>query len=333
METLLPGVFALCLALAFLLSGMEAGVLALSRIRIRQQMRAGNRRAEALYGYLEHPESFLWTILVGNTLANVVAVSTGALVLYRHFADQPVLLFVTFLAGVLLFYTLFELLPKILFRLYPNRTCMALAIPFRIVYLALRPLVALMTVVSDFLLRWRGGKRFTGHLFGNRDELRLVMQESAQSFSTEERAMINRVLDLQNVSVGHVVVPLEKVVMVEESTTVPQLFALFHERGFSRIPVWRLDNNQRKIVGVVLLKTLIFEADPNSNQTAREFLKSALFLDSEMRLERALRQMQRSGQRLAIVLDRSGREIGIITLHDVLQLIFGLGRASNSSQP
>ena len=132
--------------------------------------------------------------------------------------------------------------------------------------------------------------------------------------------------------VGHVVVPLEKVVMVEESTAVPQLFALFHERGFSRIPVWRLDNNQRKIVGVVLLKTLIFEADPDSKQTARDFLKSALFLDSEMRLERALRQMQRSGQRLAIVLDRSGREIGIISLHDVLQLIFGLGRAANSSQ-
>jgi putative hemolysin len=328
MEALLPAIFGVCLGLSFLLSGMEAGVLALSRIRIRQQMRAGNRRAEALYRYLENPESFLWTILVGNTLASFVALSSGALFLYRRFAGHPVFLLITFLTGVLLFYTLFELLPKILFRLYPNRICMFLAVPFRLVDLALRPLVALMTVVSDMLLRWRGGRRFTGHLFGNRDELRLVMQESAQSFTTEERAMINRVLDLQNVSVGHVTVPLEKALSVEETTPVSDLLALFRDRGLSRVPVWRLENNRRRIIGVVVLKTLIFEADPASNQTVRNFLKSALFLDSEMRLERALRQMQRSGQRLAIVLDRSGQEIGIISLHDILELIFGLGRSS-----
>jgi CBS domain containing-hemolysin-like protein len=229
---------------------------------------------------------------------------------------------------VLLFYTLFELLPKILFRLYPNRICMFLALPFRIVDLVLRPLVAVMTIVSDMLLRWRGGRRFTGHLFGNRDELRLVMQESAQAFSSEERMMINRVLDLQNVSVGHLAVPLNEVVMVEDTTPVRELFALFRERGLSRIPIWRAEKGQRKIVGVVVLKTLIFEAEPDSDQLARDFLKSGLFLHSEMRLERALRQMQRAGQRLAIVLDDAGREVGILSLHDVLQFIFGVGNRS-----
>jgi putative hemolysin len=323
MEAFLPGILALCLALSFLLSGMEAGVLALSRIRIRQQMRAGNRRAEALYRYLENPESFLWTILVGNTLANFVALSAGAVVLYRHFNSQPVLLFLIYFSAVLLFYTLVELLPKILFRLYPNRICMFLAVPFRLIDLLLRPLVALLTVVSDTVLRWTGGKRFTGHLFGNRDELRLVMQESAQAFTTEERGMINRVLDLQNLSVGHVTVPLSNVVMAEENTPVRDLFVLFRERGLSRIPIWRMEGRRRKIVGVVILKTLIFETDPDSSQTARDFLKSALFLDSEVRLERALRQMQRAGQRLAIVLDRTGQESGIISLHDLLQVIFG----------
>jgi CBS domain containing-hemolysin-like protein len=328
MEALLPTIFVVCLMLSFLLSGMEAGVLALSRIRIRQQMRAGNPRAKALYEYLEKPEAFLWTILVGNTLANFAVVSIGAIVLYRQFGAHPVLLLLTFCGGVVLFYTLFELLPKILFRLYPNRLCMFLAIPFRLIHLALRPLVALMTIVSDTFLRWTGGKRFTGHLFGNRDELRLVMQESAQSFTSEERAMINRVLDLQNLSVGHVAIPLSSVVMVEETTPASELFRVFRERAFSRVPVWRLENKQRKIVGIVVLKTLIFESPaPPSNQTARDFLKSALFLDSEMRLERALRQMQRSGQRLAIVLDRSGRESGIISLDDILQVIFGLGKS------
>jgi Mg2+/Co2+ transporter CorB len=43
-----------CLALSFVLSGMEAGVLALSRLRIRQQSRAGRYAAQVLLSYLEN---------------------------------------------------------------------------------------------------------------------------------------------------------------------------------------------------------------------------------------------------------------------------------------
>src|SRR5262249_59717198 len=68
---------------SFFMSGMEAGVFALNRLRIRHRMREGNRRAAALHGYLENPEDFLWTILVGNTLANIGAVSIGVTWLHR----------------------------------------------------------------------------------------------------------------------------------------------------------------------------------------------------------------------------------------------------------
>ena len=51
MQGLLLILLLACVATAFLLSGMEAGVFALSRLRIRQQMRAGNPRAQALHGY------------------------------------------------------------------------------------------------------------------------------------------------------------------------------------------------------------------------------------------------------------------------------------------
>jgi len=52
-------------------------------------------------------------------------------------------------------------------------------------------------------------------------------------------------------------------------------------------------------------------------------VKPALYLNDEMRLEEALRRMQRSGQRLAIVLGRDRRELGIVSLQDILKFIFG----------
>src|SRR3974390_1699555 len=133
METtiLIWSVFALCLVLSFLLSGMEAGVFALSRLRIRQRMRAGRPSAKVLYDFLEHPEDFLWTILVGNTLANLLILGWLILVLENMLRGRRVWFVVVYVFAVFLFYALFDLLPKMLFRMHPNRLCLMLARPFR----------------------------------------------------------------------------------------------------------------------------------------------------------------------------------------------------------
>src|ERR1041385_5031482 len=135
---LLTVILLLALALSFLFSGMEAGVFALSRVRIRQQMRAGNPRAAALYGYLEEPEDFLWTILVGNTMANFAALALIVAAFQELLQDHLTFFPLAWLAAVLGFYALFELLPKTLFRLYPNRLCMFMAPLFGLFRLILR---------------------------------------------------------------------------------------------------------------------------------------------------------------------------------------------------
>jgi len=316
-------VIALSLALSFFLSGMEAGVFALSRLRIRQLMRAGKPRAKVLHGYLEEPERFLWTIFVGNTLANFAAVTLAVVVLFRHFGARPALFWALFLLGVFVFYALCELLPKVLFRTYPNRLCLALVGPFRLVHATLAPLVSFLTRFSHRLLRWSGGRAFTGHLFGNREELRLVMQESAQGFSSEERAMINRVLDLQHLTVGQIATPLEKAATATTLTPMEAVLRLCRERNLTRLPVWQDEDNRRRIVGVVSLKTLLYRIDLDGQRKAGDYVKPALYLTEEMRLEEALRRMQRSGQRLGIVLGRDQRELGLVSLHDILKFIFG----------
>jgi putative hemolysin len=322
-EVLIWAFFGLCLGLSFVLSGMEAGVFALSRLRIKQQMRAGKPSAAVLHKYLENPENFLWTILVGNTLANFVILGWLITVLHRTFFGHRFWFALIFSVIVFLFYAFFDLLPKMLFRSFPNRLCMTLAQPFRAIDFLLRPLVALVEWFSSLLLRWRGGKTFTGHLFGNREELRLVMQESAQGFTSEERAMINRVLDLQALTVRQVMKPLATAATANIQMPVNEVLALCRERKVTRLPVWEMRDGLRRIGGLISLKALLFQAELDSNKPVGAYMKPALFLNEDMRLEVALRRMQRSGQRLAIVLGREGRENGILSLQDVLKVIFG----------
>lgn len=316
-------IFILCEAVSFLMSGMEAGVFALSRLRIRQRARAGNARAKTLHGYLEKPENFLWTILVGNTVANFVIVCILTAGLYEILVRWPLGFWLAFLLVVILFYAVCDLFPKMLFRMYPNRLCLYFAQPFRVIDFLLHPLVSLMAWFSHRLLRWTGGQRFTGGLFGNRDELRVVMQESAQGLTSEERAMINRVLDLQNRTVREITVPLGKTIRVTRQTPVSELLVLCRERHLTRLPVEERAGGRSRMVGLISLKTLMYREDFDANKTVGDYLKPALYLDADMRLEVALRQLQRSGQRLAIVLGRDRAEIGIVSLQDILRAIFG----------
>jgi CBS domain containing-hemolysin-like protein len=322
-KTIIWLVFGVCLVVSFLLSGMEAGVFALSRLRIRQQMRAGRASARVLHQFLENSENFLWTILVGNTVANFFILGWIVVVLHDALPRHQVWFVAFFGLIVFGFYAVFDLLPKMLFRLFPNRLCIVLARPFAFIHLVLRPLVALVEWFSGRLLVWRGGKVFTGHLFGNREELRLVMQESAQALSSEEKVMINRVLDLQTLTVRQVLKPLDQAVTITAQTPLGEVLALCRERKLTRLPVWEQRDGEKRIVGLLSLNPLLYQEDFDPARPAGEFVTAALYLEEDLRLEVALRRMQRGGQRLAIVLGRDRKEIGILSLQDVLRVIFG----------
>ena len=322
--SILTGLFlGACLALSCLLSGLEAGVFALNRLRVRHLARAGRPSARLLHDFLEHPENFLWTILVGNTLANFIILGWVVANLHDRFPGHYLLITGLLAVIVFLFYALFDLLPKMLFRAHPNQLCLSAARIFRPVHFVLRPLVAVVEATAAGVLRWTGGRAFTGRPFGNREEMRALMQESAQALTTGERAMINRVLDLQTITVRQIAMPLTQVVTVETRTPIGEALALARERKFSRLPVWETRTGQRRIAGLLILGPLLFRDDLDLQKPAAAHMTPALFLDEDTRLEVAFRRMQRAGERLAIVLGRDRHESGVATLEDILKVMFG----------
>jgi putative hemolysin len=308
---------------SFLFSGMEAGVFALNRLRVRRLARSGKPSAKLLNRFLENPEKFLWTILVGNTLANFLILGFTLAKIHEWFFGNRILIIILFAAAVFSFYTFFDLLPKMLFRAFPNQLCLFFARIFRVVNFLLSPLVSIVEGVSQAILRVTGGRVFTGRLFGNREEMRAVMQESAQALTSGERAMINRVLDLQNYTVQQIATTITQIVTVEKETALADAFKLAKEKNFSRLPVWEKRDGQRRIAGLLVVGRLLFSDSFNLQDTASAHMTPALFLGGDTRLEVALRRMQRAGERLAILLSRDGHEIGIVSLEDILKVMFG----------
>ncbi len=317
------GIIALAVAVSTLLSGMEAGVFALSRFRIRRLARQGDARAIRLQRYLDQPENFLWTILIGNTLAAWVVISTVTIHVEEWLGDRPVL----FLGGMgvvlFLFYAFADLIPKLVFRRYPNRLCLMGVVPFTVLHTVLSPLVSAVEGVSSILLHLRGGRAMGVRLLGSRAELRHVIQESSSSLTREELVMINRILDLQGLRVRDVMTPIDQAVTLDASQTVGELLDVVRERNVSYVPLWKYSGPQRRVLGVVTVSSIIFEENLPPSTPLDSLVQPALFLDESTRLEDALRQMQRARHRLAIVLNPARRETGVVTLNDILRAMFG----------
>lgn len=312
-----------CLAASFLMSGMEAGVLALSRLRVRQWVRQGNRRARVLNHFLERPENFLWTILVGNTLANFVVACVLVSGLYGKLGKYPWLFAVVLLVLFFVFYMFCDLLPKILFRQFPNRLCLYLAGPFRLVHLLLSPLVFVIEAFANWVGELAGGRVFTGAMFANRDEFRLVMQESAQGLTPEEKTMIQSVLELQNLTVRQIMTPLEQAVTTTKDTVISDVLKICREKHLTRVPVLEMVGKQRKLVGVLSLKYALYQDNFDEQKKVAEYLQDPVVLEPEVRLEVALQRLQRSGQRLAVVMGRDQKPIGLVTVQDIMRIMFG----------
>ena len=135
--------------------------------------------------------------------------------------------------------------------------------------------------------------------------------------------MINRVLDLQALTVRQAMSPVTKAVMVSAQAQVSEVLVLCREHKLRRLPVFEERDGHRRISGLIHLDPLLYQAELEPTKPVREHMQPALYLEEDLRLEIALRRMQRGGQRLAIVLARDGNEIGLLSLQDVLKAIFG----------
>ena len=312
-----------CMCLSFCFSGIEAGLFSLNRLRIRHLSRMGDKRAALLNQYLEKPEDFLWTILAGNTMANFFAVVLACTGLYCWVSGSGALFWGLFALYVFLLYLLCDLLPKNLFQRNPNRLCILLAKPFRVFHSGLSPMVSLITWVSAAAIKWTGGKRFTGRLFGNREELRLMMQETKGDLTSEEQQMISRVLDFQSNTLRQIMVPMERVVKVNNNTPTSEAMKLCREKGFTRLPVEKQVEGKSRILGILSLKNVLYQKDPDLEKPSEFYVSPALYLSEGLNIEQALKRLQNNGQKLCIVLGKKREEIGIASLEDILKAIFG----------
>ncbi len=297
-------IFGLC-ALTFLCNGIEAGLLSVDLVRLRQQVKQKTPGAARLARLLEEPERLLVTVLLVTNVANIVALLLATRVVVNSLGVAGY--FVTVAAAIPIHLFLLGVLPKSLFRRFPLRALSALGGLLEKTSLVLWPLLEVGELLGRLLLRRRATAE--RRLFAAREELKqvAVQSESEGSLTSSERAMIHNVVDFRNVRVRDVMQPLGKCLTVPANSSVESVLKLSSTSGVDRFPVIRAG----EAVGLVNVLDILL--DKNGPTTLARYTRRIVTATENDPAYRVIRRLRAARLGLAAVVDVRKKLLGIAT--------------------
>lgn len=301
---------ALCLFIAFLFSGIEAGVLSVNRVRLRHQVKLRDPAALKLERLLADPERLLVTVLVVTNLMNIFAVALALELLVNHFGSTGYALCLAIFLPVYLFGV--ELLPKSLFRRFPYRALARMADPLRLADFLLAPLHWVGKRVSGALGRRDDPMR---RLFVAREDFKYLtfQTERAGALGHIERRMIHGVVDFRSLSARDVMLPIDQVQCIDAASDISELIARAAASGIERWPVRGADGGFTGLVNLFDVALAMRRSGPVSS-VQRRIVK----LSPNEPAYTVLHKLRAARSTMAAVLGPDGKPLGIVTWEDVI---------------
>jgi CBS domain containing-hemolysin-like protein len=315
----LPWIAVLCLMATMFFSAAEMAFIAANRLRLRHLAEEGSKTAARYLEAFSRPERILSTAMMGVTISHIVASSITTVVLLPKFGGWAWLVATAVITPLMLVFG--EIIPKAVAREWATSLILRLFRPLRWASALLVPFVFTANLIVSSVLRLFGGPRADTRHFVSREELKalLAMEPGEAEVTTQEAEMIDKIFDLGDTTVREIMVPLVEVAMLPETTTTDDAIALMQRRGFSRIPIYR--QRETNIVGVVGAMDILARGGEVARLT--DLMRPPVYVPETKRIDDLLREMQRSRNHMAVVVDEYGGSTGVVTLEDVLEEIVG----------
>lgn len=328
MELIVP----ICIALLFsaFFSGMEIAFVTANKLRIEVDKNKDLLPARLLSGFLRKPGRFIAALLLGNNIALVVyGIYISVLlrepllsILPEGSGEGALLLLSQTIISTLIILFIAEFIPKVLFRINPNKILNIFALPLFLFYILFYPVILLFIGISEFLLRYVFKARITRpeYSFGVID-LDHYLNESAtteieDSDDYQEIQMFQNARDLGNIKLRECMIPRNEIVALSKSESIETLTSLFVESGHSKILIYQdsIDN----IIGYSHSYDL-FKKPGNIPQIT----KPVMIVPETMPASKLLNMFMTERKSVALVVDEFGGTAGMLTIEDIIEEIFG----------
>ena len=306
----LPIVVTLLLLFSAMLAASETALFALARMESTRQRLAAHVRV-ALERMMARPLETLLVIIGLNEASNVFAECLATIFLLTWLGPVGAWLSVPLMLVLVLIFA--DITPK----------TFALGFPARIASITARPLAALSTMLHP-MVQWLTPVAAPPRPAPvSEEEFKALLRtgEVLGEVEPQERELIHKVFDFGNRRVVEIMTPREKMFSLDVITPSEQLIAEVVRGHFSRVPVYR--DRPDNIIGILHVKDLVTRRLEPSPPRLERLIRPAYFVPPAKPLGELFDEMRRGRFQLVIVTDEYERVIGLLTLEDLLEELFG----------
>lgn len=316
----------------------EFALVGTRRTRLEEMIEAGDRRAKRVHDILGDLNLYLSASQLGITLASLglgwVAESTVATVLIQVFdglpnpwnvlASHTVAGTIAFALITFLHIVLGEQAPKTFALTLPEGTSMWAATPLIIFTRIFQPFIAFLNWSSNMTLRLVGLKPVgEAERVHRPEEIEILVTQMFEHGVLAEQPveMIRGVFDMSETTAAEVMTPRTQMVAVPSTASAEEVEEVFVNSGHSRLPVY--EGSIDHVIGVVLARDFWRARRDRRNLGLPSLIRSIPFVPETKDIEHLLREMQRQGTHIAVVLDEYGGTAGLVTVEDLVEQIVG----------
>ncbi len=315
----------------------EIAIISLNDTKLRRLADSGHKSALALAKLTKQPARFLATIQVGITLAGFLGSAFAA----DNFSDRLVAsimasgstldpdtlntIMVIAITLILSYFTLVlgELVPKRIAMKKPEPIALAVGRVIYFISKAVTPIVWLLTVSTNGLLRLFRINPHTEENQVTEEEIRIMVDlgEEKGAIAPEEGEMIDNVLELSEKTAVELMTPRTDMEVIWLEDPPEQWEELIFSTNHSRYPV--CGEHMDEIVGFLHVRDFFRNIRSEQPKGLKELLRPAYLVPETVPADILLREMKLNRTHMAVVVDEYGGTSGVITMEDLIEEIVG----------
>jgi putative hemolysin len=312
----------------------EIAIVSARKARLQQRAEEGDEGARIALELANSPSRFLPTIQIGITLIGIFAGAFGGATIADKLAPElnriswiaphggAVSLFTVVLAITFLSLIIGELVPKQIALQHAERISAAFAPAIRSLAWVASPLVHLLSLTTQLVLRLFGIKP-SAETSVTEEEIKLMIEQGTQEgvFEPTEQEMVERVFRLGDRTVNALMTPRPDVIWLDLNDPPEEIQSKITSNSHTHYPV--AEDQIDTIIGMVNSKDLLSQNLSCRPIDLRSVLQPALFIPESMSALDLLERFKKKRTHVALVIDEHGGFQGLITTSDVLEAIVG----------
>ncbi|AHF97853.1 MAG: CNNM domain-containing protein [Desulfurella sp.] len=315
--------FIITLALSAFLSSSETAIFSLKAKHLFHIRYKNQKTYEIITNLLSNSESFITMLLILNEFVNIFASILFANIFQALFGNK----YLAISSGIVVFLLLLfgEITPKSIAVKNNIFISTLFARPLYILFKITSPIVSIFTSIINFFKRFLfKNLKQENVLTITEKEFKNIVANSKNIFDKQEQQMIENVFEFEEKQIKDIMIPLRKVLMFEANTKVDSFIKHLSNLKYNRIPIYKQKRNN--IVGVLYVKDLIkkkWAFDIDENQTILSLARKPIFINYNIKIDRAFKFMIKRKSHLLIVVDDHRSSIGVVSLQDIIEEIVG----------